>query len=344
METLRLPKIRLLIYGAPLAVIFISVGLAVSPLLVAYPQLATGIIYDLTLTSPVIYLMLIWNRPIPKATVVPIFIVGVVLASFLLPDNQHFHLNLVKTFLLPVVELLVVTGIVLKVRKTVNAFKANASSEPDFYLTLKKSTMEALEIPLLARAMSTEIAVFYFSLFPWKKEVPRDNEFSSYKDNGAIALLGAIIFILVAETFVLHTLLAHWSTTFAWILSATSIYTGFQLFGHIKAMIFRPSTMTAEALHLKYGLFGDITIPWEDVDRVALHTGSMETALPGMEQLALLKGLETANVMLSFKKTQTIEKLYGFTKSCDNLLVHIDNSPAFIEKARAAILNLNTKM
>ncbi|MEQ8684718.1 MAG: hypothetical protein RIE86_05480 [Imperialibacter sp.] len=344
METLRLPKIRLLIYGAPLAVFFISVGLAVSPLLAAHPQLATGIIYDLTLTSPIIYLLLIWNRPIPKATVVPIFIVGIALASFLLPDKQHFHLDLVKTFLLPVVELLVVTSIVLKVRKTINAFKANASSESDFYVTLKKSTMEALEIPLLARAMSTEIAVFYFSLFPWKKAALKHNEFSSYKDNGAIALLGAIIFILVAETFVLHILLARWSTTFAWILSATSIYTGFQLFGHIKALIFRPSVMTAEVLHLKYGLYGDITIPWEDVDRVKLHAGDMVVAVPGTEQLALLKGLETANVMLSFKKSQTIVKLYGFTKNCDHLLIHIDNSPAFIEKAGAAILNLNAKM
>ena len=107
------PRNYLMIYGIPAAVIVASVCLALSPLLQQNPALITGITYDLALTSPLLYLLLIWNKNIPKITVVPFFILGLVLATFLLPENTH--LNLLTTWVLPLIELTVISTIGYKI-------------------------------------------------------------------------------------------------------------------------------------------------------------------------------------------------------------------------------------
>lgn len=318
--------------AAPAAVILISIGLALSPVFGRYPDLAMGIIYDLTLTAPLVYLVAIWNKPVPRITAVPVFVAGIVLASLLIPEQQQLHLNIVKTWLLPVVELAVVSVVLVKVRRTVKAYHSKTGS--DFYVNLRMAALETLEFRSLAMAFSTEIAVFYYALFCWRRKPLQPNEFTGYRESGSIALLAIIIFLVLAETFVIHILLARWSPAFAWVLSLMSLYTGLQLFGHLKALVHRPSVVLADALHLKYGLFGDVIIPLCDVESVELlKDGTGEPAT----QLVLLNGLEASNILLRFKQEQTIEKVYGLTKKCSALRVYADDSHRFVEQVKFAI-------
>ena len=100
--------------------------------------LSFGITFDLLLTIPFIYFLLIRSTGIPKITVVTFFVAGIVVATFVLPVHHQYFLQLAKTWLLPVVEISVLILVGFKVRKAVKHYEKNKDLSPDFFTALKK--------------------------------------------------------------------------------------------------------------------------------------------------------------------------------------------------------------
>jgi len=334
---LQIDKVQLLIYGLPISIILTIICLALSPLLGKNPDLAMGITYDLTITAPLVYFFLIRKKKIPNITVVPLFVVGVILASFLLPEHQKFHLDLVTTYLLPVIEITFFSIIIYNVYQTVKAFKCNPDRNTDFYLILKESAIKVVGYPIIAKVFTSEIAMVYYALFSWKILRKPSNGFTNFKENGIIALLGVIVFIILIEAFVIHILLMRWNETIAWILTISSGYVAIQIFGHIKAVRRRYSLIQGKTLHLKYGLFGDIVIPLEDIEEVKLTSNNFTDKARKVEKIALFKDIESHNVAIFLNRKLKVEKAYGISKECDTILLHIDNKNEFAEKIKIAL-------
>jgi hypothetical protein len=334
---LQIEKDQVLTYGLPIIVILSSVFLALSPLMGNHPNLAIGITYDLTLTAPLIYFLLIRKKRVPLFTVVPFFILGITLASLLLPNHQQDHLDLIKTYLLPAIELIVFSVISYHVFKLTKAFKEASNTTYDFYTVLKESAIKTIGSPKIARIFASEIAMVYYALFSWKKAPALENGFTNYKENGITALLGVILFLLLIETSIAHLLLVRWNETLAWLIFISSLYAAVQIFGHLKALRQRTSEWAGNQLHLKYGLFGDIELDIRAISRIELTSNDVEDETRSVAKLALLKELESHNVVIYFTGKQKIEKAYGVMKECDTLLVHIDDRQAFKDTINNAL-------
>lgn len=67
--------------------------------------------------------------------------------------------------------------------------------------------------------------------------------------------------LIMIETVVLHLLIQHWSTVFAWILTASSIYTLFWLLGDYQASRLHPLVLGSEYLYVRTGLRWQVDIP-----------------------------------------------------------------------------------
>ena len=215
-------------FGVPLLLIGIMVLISKSSVFIANPgSLSVGITFDLLLTLPLIYFFLVRKTSIPNITVIPLLIGGMVLCSLILPPENQYYLNLFKTWILPVVELTILSFVIFNVLKAVKYYKQNKTESFDFFTTLKNTCYEILPRGVVIPVV-TEIAVFYYGFIYWKKRKLKENEFSYHKDSGTITLLIAIIFIVAIETVVLHILLAKWSSIAAWILTFLSIYSGIQ--------------------------------------------------------------------------------------------------------------------
>lgn len=327
MTAINLQKKHLLIFGLPLLIVLSAVYLCLSPLLVHHPELAVGITYDLCLTLPLVYFFMIRKRAIPKITVVPFFVIGVLLATFLLPDHLHFHLDLVKTFLFPVVELTVLSLVLWRVRKAILVFRQQENAQGDFYELFVESARAVLPNERIAQLFTTEVSMIYYALFAWKKN--KSPGFTHYKKSGLLALLGAVIFIILIETFVLHLFLLRWNEVVAWVLFGLSLYTGLQIFGHIKALTKRKSFIQDGYLHLKYGLFGDTRIPIAQISKVEKTRKKFESEEVKVCQLALLGELEGHNLILHLKETQQLQSAYGITKLYDVLMLNMDDLDHF---------------
>lgn len=336
MNTLRLSRSRILAYGAPASVILVSVALAMSPLLDKQPELAIGITYDLTLTAPILYFLLVRKSKISNLTVVPIFVLGIILATLLLPAQQQTQLDYIKTYVFPVVELTVLTLVGTKIYRGVRSFRTHADTSSDFYSVIKKSTTDVLGETRVASLFSTEIAALYYAFFSWKRREPADNEFTGYKESGSVALFCALLGVVLIETFVLHILLVTWSPAVAWVVTILSLYSAVQIIGHVKAMSQRYGKIEGQKLVLKYGLFGDVLVDLRDIERVEKSGEAFEGDERKVERLSLLQQLEMHNVVLYFKKPQLIESAYGIKKTCDILLLHVDAADVFVRRLSPA--------
>ncbi|GAA4280379.1 hypothetical protein [Gaetbulibacter aestuarii] len=338
-KTLSLKR-NLIIFGIPLLIIGMMILLAKSSLFYSNPnQLSIGITFDLLLTVPFVYFLLIRKTNIPKTTIVPFLILGMVVGSVILPSQNQHYLNLFKTRVFPVVELSIVSFVIYKVSQAIKGYKASQNPSIDFYTTLKNTCYEILPkgavIPVV-----TEIAVFYYGFIYWKKRPLKDNEYSYHKESGTIGLLVAIIGIVAIETFVLHKLLLKWSDIAAWILSFLSVYSGFQLFGFLRSIYKRPIAIENDKVFLRYGIMNETTIDIAQIDSVELTSKDIELDKK-TRKLSILGSLESHNVIIRLKEENTLTGLYGIKRKYKNLALHIDNKVEFKDRITSSIQNLN---
>ena len=326
---------NLITFGIPLSLLVILVFIIKSSILKGNDTLNLAITTDLLLTIPLVYFLLIRKTKIPKTTVVPVMIVGLLIGSYFLPKDSQTYLTIFKTWALPVIELSILTYVVVNVRSAIKKYKKSKDSTTDFFTALKKTSYEILPkvavIPVV-----TEISVFYYGFLYWKKRKLKDGEFSYHKDSGTITLLIAIIFIVAIEAVVFHILLLKWSNTAAWILTFLSIYSGIQIFGFLRSMFKRPISIEKNKLHLRYGIMNESTIDLKDIDSIEISSKDIELNKE-TRKLSFLGELESHNIVIKLKKENTLIGLYGMKRKFKVLAFHVDDKIEFKNRINNAL-------
>ncbi len=327
---------NLIIFGIPLLIIGLMIFIAKSSLFRLNPNsLAIGITFDILLIVPFVYFLLIRKTTIPKTTIVPFLIFGIIICSIILPPENQHYLNLFKTWVLPIVELSVLSFVIYNLRKGIKKYNNIKHLSFDFFTTLKNTCYEILPKNIVIPVV-TEIAVFYYGFLYWKKRELKENEFSYHKDSGTIALLIAIIFIVAIETVAFHILLLKWSNIAAWTLTFLSIYSAIQIFGFLKSMLKRPILIENNKLYLRYGIMNEATIELKEIDSIEISSKDIELN-EETRKLSFLGELESHNVIIRLKNENTLIGLYGIKKNFKILALHIDNNIEFKNQINNAL-------
>ena len=322
---------NLIIFGLPILIIGLMILISKSSFFISNPNsLSIGITFDLLLTVPLIYFFLIRKTDIPKTSVVPFFIIGIVICSLIIPEENQYYLNTFKTWVLPIVEVTVFLFIYFKVKKTIKKYKINKRNSTDFFTNLKTTCNEILPKKLVIPFV-TEFGVIYYGFIYWKKRKLKNNEFSYHKENGTIALLAVLILIIAIETIVLHLFIEKWSLIAAWALTGISIYSGIQIFGFLKSIIKRPISIENDLLYLRYGIMKESIINIKNIDSIEVSTKDFETN-DESTRLSLLGELEGHNVIIHLTKPNTIKGLYGIKKEYKKIAIYIDNKQEFVNQ------------
>lgn len=334
-RTLNFQK-NLTILGIPLMLIGMMILLAKSSFFPSNPDsLSIGITFDLLITVPLVYFLLIRKTSIPRTTIIPLLIIGMVVGSIVLPAQNQYYLELFKTWVFPIVEISIISFVIYKVSQAIKGYKTNQNPSVDFYTTLKNTCYEILPKSAVVPVV-TEIAVFYYGFIHWKKRTLNENEFSYHRESGTVSLLFAIIFIVSIETYVIHILLMKWSELAAWILTFLSIYSGFQLFGFLKSMYKRPISIENGKLFLRYGIMNETTIDIANIDSIELSSKDIELNKE-TRKLSFLGELESHNVIIRLKEENTLTGLYGIKRNYTNLAFHVDDKIKFADKINNAL-------
>lgn len=323
--------INILKVGILLSIVAVSFAIARSSMILIHPELATAITLDLILTLPLTYLFFIRKTEISKLTVVGLFVIGIIFASFILPTNNQNLLDWIKLFAFPVLELgsLGYVGFIFyKARKTYQSLNQKSG---DVLEILRETLAKEIPIALAANALTFEIAVFYYAVISWKAK-RGENTFTYYKESGIVALLLVIIFLVAVETLVVHILIASWSEIFAWILTIISAYFLVQVFAHLKALFQRPIEVKGDKIFLRNGIFSDVVIDLENIEKIENTSAPFEKE-KGTSKLALLGDLEQHNLKIVLKDEAVLHGFYGIKTKVKTLYLFVDE----IENFRTAI-------
>ncbi len=319
---------NIFIFGIPVLIIMSMIWIAQSSFFKSSPDtLAIGITADLLLTVPFVYFLLIRKTKIPKTTIVPFLILGMVICSMILPLENQYYLSLFKTWICPVIELSIISFVIYKVRKAIITYKQKKNTIADFFTTLKNTCYGILPKGIVIPVV-TEIAVFYYGFIYWKRRTLKEHEFSYHKESGTVTLLIAIILIIAIETVAFHALLVKWNIIVAWIFTGLSIYSGIQLFGFSKSILKRPIAIQDEKLYLRYGIMNETIIDLKEIKSIELSSRELEFDKT-TRKLSFLGALESHNVIITLHKEQTLIGLYGMKKTYTTLALHIDDKEQF---------------
>lgn len=320
-------------FAGPLVVFTIMLtafGIVSSGAFQANPrELAMAITVDLTFLSPVLYLLLIRKTNLPNLTVVPVFVLGMIVTGLILPSQHHATLHFVETYFLPFVELGAISLIIWKFVKLRRTFVQKSQLNIDFFDVMKEAAKEV--IPGKASVfLATELSTFYYGLINWKKRTLAAMEFSYHRKSSGVALFYVVMFLAIVETFVLHLLLERWSPIVAWIFSAISIYTVFQVLGIVRSLGQRPTRLSSESIDIRYGILNEVTIPYDQIEEVTHSTASKEWDKE-VRSLSPFGDFEGHNVVIKVKEPLEINGIYGIKRSFTELAFHLDEPEQFVD-------------
>ncbi len=315
-----------LVIGIPVLIIISSIFLALN--LDSFGSndnaMSIGITLDLVITTPLIYFALIRKKKVSKFTIMPFFILGLVVASLVIPSSNQQTLDLIKTWLLPIVEITVVSLIILKVRKIRKAYKAKKTEGIDFVTALKEGAASILP-PKLAYGMATEIGLFYYTFVAWKKPKHPSNAFTYHKDSGILVLLGTLLGVALIELFCVHLLIHENHPILSWVLTAISAYGIVQIIGLMKSIPRVPHMITSDHLVLRMGIFQETKIPLNTIETIELTTADYPKSDKSYAKITLFDH----NCIIHLKEEATLHGLFGRTKKYKHLVLSTDEKNRF---------------
>ena len=326
-------------YGLPLAMLLGLVILAQKVSFTDLPkEFMLGLTIDVLITVPVVHYLLIRKTGKSKLTVFTFFVLGLVLASIFIPVEGQFYLNHFKHWVLPLVELTVLTVVIRKVRILSREFKTS-KGDLDFYSALSRATKEVLPEPL-PRFFTSEISMFYYGFFAWKKKATLENEFSYHRKTGTGSILGVFVFLIGLETFPFHLLISRWNEVVAWVITIISIYTALQLLGILRSIARRRIRLGENELHLNYGIMADVSIPYAAIVSVEEQNKGLKFDKE-IRQLCPFGELEKYNLVIKVSETMTIKGMYGLNKSFTTLALFVDEKEKFVNELTRSSTNLH---
>lgn len=315
------------VFFTPLILLSIATFLSISSLVFYQKNSAiySALIVDFTLTIPLVYFFLIRKKDIPKITVIPLFIIGMLLSSLLIPTEEKGLLIFIFNWIFPLVELFVLVKLGTTVYKLVKVLKETRHQNPDFYEAFVEASAQVFPAKI-KHIVASEASLIYYCFFAWKNPKLLPNEFSYHRKTPIISMLYGFMLLIIAEGIGLHLWLDGYSNNLAWVFTFLSAYGLLQVFGILKSIPKRPIIIYEGEVHLKFGLLGNAIVKNSNIESIIYSTKDLPENSKGTKKLFLVEH----NVLIQLKENQEISGLYGLKKDSKQIALFIDQPREFI--------------
>lgn len=298
--------------------------------------LSNAIVLDLLITAPLAYFFVIRKTTVPVLTVWRVFFTGLLIAGLILNTHANTLLYLIKTWISPVIEALVILTIGRKFYVANKNAKQSGENKVDFLMHCRKVMYQVTGNEKAGNMLASEIAVLYYAFIGRKTgNIDYKSTFSGYKEKGILLVLGTFLSLFLIETIGMHFLFSLWNTTMAWVFTGLSFYTCIQLYAHIRAVKARPLLIKADSVDIHNGLAGDALIAFSNIEKIEL-TNKLPLKCDFVK-IALIKGLEKHNCVIYLKQPMQVTKIFGIKKWTGTVLFFVDQPKEFISSLKTAI-------
>lgn len=293
--------------------------------------LATGFLADIVITFPVAYYFLIIRPNQLKARRMLLVVSMCLLVAYLIlpPHQKYYVLQLRKASELA--ELSFLIYVISKIKTIISFYKQQQAGYPDFSYNFSKSLVAVLGDSLPVRMLASEIIVLRFGLGCWKKFRPVSaniKQFTVYKESGFAGFFGVILSVFMIELVVVHLLLMHYSHLAAVLVSLASVYGLIFLISHLSSVVKNPILFLGDKILLRVGFKWRAMVNINNIASAEKITDSYvpdETCFRG----SVMKN--SINILLTFKHTVCIDRIYRKPITANKIVLSIDNAADFIK-------------
>jgi hypothetical protein len=278
---------------------------------------AWGATFDLTITIPLCYWFFVVRtgkaRPL---TIAPVFIVGTLLAMMLVPRGEQHFVRELRMFVVPAAEVLLMGAFV---QRAVRLRRAG------------KSIVQSLGGDgRLAAIVASEAMMFYYALFCWRKK-PDQRGTSFHERNGWSSIVACIIVLIAAESIGVHFFLRMWKPAAAWLWTAFDVWAIVWLLGDYHALRLRRTTIDADALHLRFGMRWNATVPLAQIESIREIREERDWKRRDVLRIAIL---DEPRWLIALREPILVHGLIGMTKEVRAFAVLPDDD-AFVTSLRS---------
>lgn len=298
---------------------FLCAALAINALcfalvrLVPRPQVEFGAALDVAITVPALYLLLIVRAGLqPPVSVAPLFLLGLLRATWLAPG-----IAFTRPLVASAAEIAICALLLVRVRRGLRA-----AHDGDLLDRIESAAREIVPSTRAASVLAGELAVFWYAFASWRSapDIPSGaRAFTLHRESGVATLFGFLAGISLMEAALLHLLVARWSVTAAWILTALSVYGAVWLIAVARSFSLRPVLVTDDELIVRAGLLWTVRIPRS---QVAIER-------PGGPSDLRVPLLADPNVVLRLAEPLVARDLYGMTRKVSTVAIGFDDPAAF---------------
>lgn len=311
-----------------------------SPIPACTERGSVGSIVDLLFVIPLLTYLFIIRKRYPLKYMGIVILVCYLVAYFIIPTQHLQSFNIIPYIILTFealflfIELYIVCRVLVKLPNIIRSFR-NETTPPFFYPRAASAFSKHLSINRMIEILLSEITMFYYALFSWRKKPPiqEGKYFSYHKNTSVIAFYIMLIHATVLETIGLHVLLHQWSVVLAWVLLAINIYGVLFFIGEIHAIRLSPFMIHKNVLHLQVGLMKSTKIPLDTIEQFRNYDGKEKLSKLKQKQTldATVKDInvEEPSFEIVLREDIEVHLMYGLKKTVNCVLLTIDDVQRF---------------
>lgn len=303
--------------------------------------LAWAILLDLAITVPLVFAIFIRNTWVPWLSIATLAVLGVVLASLIVPQEHRATIVAIRFWLIAAVETGVLAFIFVMAHRAVGELKSIKGFDRPH--AIQDAVSRLVGTNRFASIVAAEATMlFYFFRWPANQqrqleriEAPADAEVFTYdRSSGIKAMSLAFLMAVAIELVAVHCLIAMWSIWLAWLASLSSVYVGLMIVAQVRAISCRPIFVHDGQLRITNGMFKLVDIPVQLIDRVEPLTATGEPK-NGIESEPLNCSLPASpNVAVYLHEPLEAELLYGKTQRFELAYLFVDDQQRFLDLLR----------
>lgn len=286
-------------------------------------RIAAAVAFDLTVTVT----LLAWLLPVragrwPKAALVPIFFAGVAVTRALAPPEAAITATALAGLAVGG-EALLLVWVALRARRGVAAARGAAG---DLMGRVREGVRAAVWHRAVAEALAFEIAVLTYA-FGGRRAPHVPDGCQAFGDSQRTPygpVVGALGLVVLAETVPLHFLVARWSGSAAWVVTALGLYALVYLVADWRAGAERPILLDAEWLVVRTGIRWTVEVP-----RAAIVAVERRAPVAGEKPLRAAR-LGAANVWIRLAEPVEAIGVYGRRRRVTTIALGVDQPDRLI--------------
>jgi len=284
-----------------------------------------GSLLDLILVMPLLFMLS--KRKFSIKTAILTAATGCILARILIP-NVILKPFMAVTWAGIAIEVIVIAFELLLIVTFVRYLPRILSSVKKSLLPMNFAFPAAVDRYVkknpLVQVLCSELFMFYYAVFAWKKKVPEG--ISLHKNTSYMAFMLLIIHGIVLETLGLHWWLHEKSMILSIVLLVLNIYSVFFFLAEMNAVRLNPIHLTEDAMYISFGISKRAKILYEDIEMIIEEHEELEKKLQADTLSFIAREFEDGKpqMILKLKRPVKASLLMGFEKEYTKIAIRCD--------------------